>query len=421
MTKRKSTSRKSASSRSSSKRSGSKRQSAAQAKETRILLYVVVIAIFLAVAIYLWRTDGDVEGLLHEIEQVVELIIETPEPNRPTVPGSGGDWWQVYFTDPNTVNNPEILTGSIEEKLIERINAAQRSIHIAAFEFNLTPVAQALITAHQRGVEVQWLTDDEYGLEADEEEDDHGQFKMLEDAGIEVRADDRTALMHNKFWIFDDQTVWTGSTNITVNGMFRNNNNTIIIESPELAVIYEREFAELWSGSFGPKSAATVDQQLLTIDDTPIEVYFAAEDEVVDYLLPHLQGAQQAIRYMAFSFTQDDLAGALLDRAKAGVSIEGIFETRGSETEYSELSALACAGLPVRQDGNPRTFHHKVFIIDGDTVVTGSFNFSDGANDSNDENVIIIKNIDIAQLYLAEFDRRWAEATPADLADLNCN
>jgi phosphatidylserine/phosphatidylglycerophosphate/cardiolipin synthase-like enzyme len=73
--------------------------------------------------------------------------------------------------------------------------------------------------------------------------------------------------------------------------------------------------------------------------------------------------------------------------------------------------------VPVRQDGNPGTFHHKVFVIDEQTLITGSLNFSENADDSNDENVVIISNGDIAAQYVQEFDRRWAEATePEGLA-----
>jgi phosphatidylserine/phosphatidylglycerophosphate/cardiolipin synthase-like enzyme len=329
------------------------------------------------------------------------------------------DWWQVYFTDPNRINDPENLKGSIPEKLIEYIDGAQETIHIASFEFNLTPVADALIAAHERGVEVQWVTDDEHGIEADEEEG-HGQFEMLEHAGIEVKDDGRGALMHNKFWIFDSRVVWTGSTNITTNGNFRNNNNVIVIESPELAVIYEREFQEMWNGEFGPTSPSTVDQQALTIDSTQIQVLFAAEDEVVSKLVPLVESAESSVRVMAFAFTHDDLGAALLERAEAGVDVKAIFETRGSETEYSELRGLYCAGVPARQDGNPGTFHHKVFIIDDEIVVTGSLNFSSNADDSNDENVLVIANKDIAAEYLQEFDRRWAEAEEPDPEDMGC-
>jgi phosphatidylserine/phosphatidylglycerophosphate/cardiolipin synthase-like enzyme len=226
--------------------------------------------------------------------------------------------------------------------------------------------------------------------------------------------------MHNKFWIFDEQTVWTGSTNITVNGMLRNNNNVIVIRSSRLADIYEDEFQEMWWGDFGPSSPSRTDEQRLIINDTSVQVLFAAEDEVMQHLAPLVQGAQESIHFMAFSFTHPDLGAAMLERAQAGVDVQGIFETRGSETQYSQLPPLYCAGLPVRQDGNPATFHHKVIVIDGQTVVTGSYNFSLNADEENDENMVIISHRNIAQAYLDEFQRQWALAGPPDAEEMGC-
>jgi phosphatidylserine/phosphatidylglycerophosphate/cardiolipin synthase-like enzyme len=373
---------------------------------------VILVVILLLAGYYLW-TGSDPFGLFSPSEEQSPVA-------PPALVGSGGDWWQVYFTDPQNVNNPDDLRGSIPEKLIEHINNAQRSIHIAAFEFDLEPVADALITAQERGVEVQWVTDDEYGIEADEDEG-HDLFPRLEKAGIEVKDDDRSALMHNKFWVFDGQTVWTGSTNITANGNFRNNNNVLVIDSREVAGMYEREFDEMWAGEFGPTSPSTLGNQSANIDGTPVQILFAAEDEVISNLIPLIKSAQDNIRFMAFSFTHDELGEAVRDRAKAGVDVKGIFEKRGSAIEYCELCALLyCVGAHVRQDGNPYTFHHKVFVIDDEIVVTGSLNFSGNADDSNDENVVIVANRDIAAQYLQEFERRWAEATPPDPEDLSC-
>jgi phosphatidylserine/phosphatidylglycerophosphate/cardiolipin synthase-like enzyme len=382
-----------------------------QSELNRNISLIVTVAVLVLAAIFAF-TGKDFLGLFSETE--------TPLPASTPIAGSGGNWWTVYFTDPNTTNNPENLSGSIPEQLIALIDSAERSIHIAAFEFDLTPVAEALIAAHRRGVEVQWMTDDENGIDADEEEG-RGQFAMLEKAGIEVKDDGRSALMHNKFIIFDGQTVWTGSTNLTQNGNFRNNNNVIVIRSTKVAEMYEREFSEMWvDGEHGPKSPSTIELQSTRIDGTPVQVFFAAEDEVISHLIPMVQAAQKSIRFMAFSFTHDELGAAVLERAEAGVDVAGIFETRGSETEFSELAPLFCAGVPVRQDGNPGTFHHKVFVIDDQIVITGSLNFSENANDSNDENVVVISNPDIAKLYLQEFERRWAEAKTPNKADLNC-
>jgi len=377
----------------------------------RNITILITLGVLVLAAIYAF-TGSDFLGLFEETSPAA--------PGEVVDTGGSGDFWEVYFTDPSRINDPENLDGSIPEQLIALIDGAQNTIHIASFEFNLTPVAEALIAAHNRGVEVQWVTDDENGIDADEEEG-HGQFAMMEDAGIEIVDDGRGALMHNKFWIFDGYTVWTGSTNITKNGNFRNNNNVIVVKSARVAEMYEREFAEMFvDGEFGPRSPSTVELQSTTVNGTPIRVLFAAEDEVISKLVPLVLDAKKSIRFMAYSFTHEDLGAAVLDRANAGVDVRGIFETRGSETEYSELPKMFCAGLPVRQDGNPGTFHHKVFIIDDDVLVTGSLNFSNNADDSNDENVIIIQNAEIAAQYLQEFERRWAEAEAPDPADMGC-
>jgi phosphatidylserine/phosphatidylglycerophosphate/cardiolipin synthase-like enzyme len=226
--------------------------------------------------------------------------------------------------------------------------------------------------------------------------------------------------MHNKYLIFDDQIVWTGSTNLTVNGSFRNNNNVLVVHSPEVATIFKREFDEMWAGEFGARAPSTIEAQSTTIQGTPIQIFFSAEDHPVSAIVPIIESAEESIRFMAFSFTHDDLGGAILDRAADGVEVQGIFETRGSQTEFSELGNLYCAGLAVRQDGNPGILHHKVIIVDGRVVITGSANFSNNADRNNDENVIVLANEEIAAEYLREFDRRWSEAREPDPADLDC-
>jgi len=340
---------------------------------------------------------------------------ETPVPIIPT-----SKWWEVYFTDPQVINNPDVLTGSIEEKLIEFINNAQVSIHIASFEFNLTPVANALIAAKNRGVDVKWITDDENGLKYDIQPG-RGQFALLTGAGIEVKDDaGRSALMHNKFWIFDQQVVWTGSTNITVNGIFKQNNNVLVIRSPEAAFIFEREFQEMWNGQFGPRAPSTVNNQWAILDGSAVQVLFSAEDHAINNLIALVNDAKVNIRFLAFSFTDYPLAKAMIDRSQAGVDVKGVYETFGSNSIGSELKTFWCAKVPVRQDGSPSFLHNKIIIIDNTIVVTGSLNYSSNADDSNDENVVIVDNAEIAALYLQEFDKLWNQAHDMEAGTFPC-
>jgi phosphatidylserine/phosphatidylglycerophosphate/cardiolipin synthase-like enzyme len=382
------------------------------------LALMVLLGIFYSLT---GKDPGDI--IVTEIPSSVVLpVTETSSPvlDAPTAVNASGTWWEVYFTDPFNVNNPQDWQGSIEGRLIEKINAAQTSIHIVSFEFDLTPVADALVAAKQRGVDVRWVTDDENGLEADMEPG-HGQFAMLQNAGIEVRSDTRSALMHNKFWIFDGQIVWTGSTNITESGVFKQDNNTIVIQSPELAAIYETEFQEMWDGQFGPKSPSQIEQQSLAVNGSPVQVIFTSEDHAIaESIIPVVNSATQSIRFLAFSFTDFPLADAMIQRAKAGVNVAGVFEKVGSDTDSAELKTLYCAQVPVRRDGNGGFMHNKVIVVDQRYVITGSLNFSTNAEESNDENVIIIDNPDIAKLYMQDFERVWTLASDPEPGKITC-
>ena len=351
---------------------------------------------------------------------VLPLITETSIPaTEPPIVVPADRWWDVYFTDPLTINDVNNPAGSIQEKLIQLINEAQVSIHIASFEFNLTPVADALIAAKNRGVDVKWMTDDKNGLEYDIQPG-RGQFSLLIGAGIEVKDDARSALMHNKFWIFDQKIVWTGSTNITVNGIFKQNNNVLVIRSSDIAFAYEREFQEMWNGQFGPRAPSTINNQWAILDGTAVQVLFSPEDKIVSNLIALVKDAQVSVRFLAFSFTDYPLAQVMIDRARAGVDVKGVFETFGSTSPNSELQTFWCAGVPARQDGNGSFLHDKLIIVDNSIVVTGSLNFSSNADDSNEENVVIVDNAEIAALYLQEFEKLWNQATDVDPTSFTC-
>ena len=360
---------------------------------------------------YFMLTGNDPLGLFGGVEtetpitESAEVVNDLPAPIVENATQS--DWWEVYFVDYVNHNDPERYENTIEAVIIEKIDNAQTSIHIASFEFDLTPVAEALVRAQKRGVDVRWVTDDEHGIEADEEPG-RGQFELLEDAGIEIKDDQRGALMHNKFWIFDRKTVWTGSTNITKHGVFEQDNNVIVIHSPALAEIYEREFEEMWEGEFGPTSPSTVNSQHVSINGTEVQVLFSSEDDVIEHLLPYLENAEESIHFLAFSFTHDAMGEIMRAKNKEELTVMGVFEKTGSSTEYSELGKMYCDGMQVRRDENGGFLHHKVIIIDERIVITGSLNFSDNANDSNDENVLIVDNEEIASLYMQEFNRIWA-------------
>ena len=138
-------------------------------KSSNSTLTVIVLVVVLGLGAIYSLTGKDPLGIFTPTEAPASGSPVTQSDSPPPVSNASGDWWEVYFTDPLNVNDPNNWQNSIEGRLIDKINAAQTSIHIASFEFDLTPVAEALVAAKSRGVDVRWVTDDENGLGADEE------------------------------------------------------------------------------------------------------------------------------------------------------------------------------------------------------------------------------------------------------------
>jgi phosphatidylserine/phosphatidylglycerophosphate/cardiolipin synthase-like enzyme len=285
-------------------------------------------------------------------------------------------------------------------------------VDVAAYELDLQSVTDALIAAHARGVQVRLVTDsDNAGGEA---------VAALEDAGIPVVEDRRdSGLMHDKFVVVDRQWVWTGSWNLTENDTYRNNNNAVLVASAALAENYSTEFEEMFAGEFGPTSPANTPNPRVTITfqtedgqthEVEVENYFSPEDGVAAHVVAEIEGAQSRIRFMAFSFTSDEIADAIIARAQAGVTVQGVIEERNAESEYGQYTRLRDAGLDVLLDGNPYIMHHKVIIVDDATVILGSYNFTSNAENANDENLLIIHDPEVAALFVAEFGRVYEQA-----------
>ena len=322
--------------------------------------------------------------------------------------GAGGGWYDLYFTTPEQTAGVRNPTGGIPDRIIATLDEARQSLDVAVYEFNWEPLAEALIAARARGVTVRLVTDTDSMAEE--------VVQQLQAAGIPVVEDARDPIMHDKFIVIDGASVWTGSMNFTHSDAYRNDNNVIHIRSTRLAQNYTREFEEMFAGyDFGAASSANTPNPVITLDGTRIENYFAPEDEVAGKILPVLQSAERSIFFMAFAFTRQDFANALLERAADGVNVRGVFETRqiaAGANQAWELLRVGGLAANVRQDGNQYNLHHKVFIIDEAIVVTGSYNFSGNADERNDENVLILHNRDIAAAYLAEWERVWEQAGP---------
>lgn len=277
-----------------------------------------------------------------------------------------------------------------EEALLRLLDSAERSIHCAFFELDLEKLQQKILEK-QKNLDVRIITDEQY---------------LYEFNHSFVRTD-TYGLMHNKFCIVDEKTISTGSMNPTNNDAYKNNNNLLIINSKILADNYEKEFEEMWNGKF--KGGEKVANRNIRINETEIKNLFCPEDDCVYHVKEELKKAEKSIYFMTFSFTSAGIANVILLKNLENITIQGVMEAR-QVSKYSQYFRLKENEVDVLKDGNKNNLHHKVFIIDEETVITGSFNPTDGGDKRNDENVLIIKDKEIASRFLKEFDQMYQEA-----------
>ena len=321
--------------------------------------------------------------------------------------GVRGPWFELYFTNPTS---PLSLqgTGGVDGPLVAAIDAARLSIEVAAYSLSLNSIRNALIRAHDRGVTVRVV------METDNM--DRSDPQRLIEAGIPILGDNQDGLMHNKFMVIDKSEVWMGSMNYTDSGAYDDNNTLMLIHSPKIVEDYAREFEEMFiDGKFGSDVVPETPNPTVTIDGTRIDIFFSPDDGVLAALVPLLAGAQKSIYFLAYSFTSNQLGDIVRQQAEAGVNVAGVMDDEQIRSNQgTEFDPFRQADLDVRRDGIEGLMHHKLFIVDEKIVAFGSYNFSQSAEERNDENLIIIYNPEIAEQFMFEFQRVLDQAPKND-------
>jgi phosphatidylserine/phosphatidylglycerophosphate/cardiolipin synthase-like enzyme len=320
--------------------------------------------------------------------------------------GVRGAWFELYFTNPESPLASQ-KTGGPDGPLAAAIDSARLNVDVAIYSLSLNSIRDALLRAHDRGVRVRMV------MESDNL--DRSDPQKLKDAGIPILGDRREGLMHDKFMVIDNSEVWTGSMNYTDSGAYADNNNLIRIHSVKMAEDYTKEFEEMFvDDKFGPDVVAKTPNPRVTIDGTPIDVYFSPDDHVQASFIDLVNNAKKSIYFMAFSFTADSIGDAVRARAQDGVVVSGVMEDEQVNSNIgTEFDPFKQAGLDVLRDGNPGQMHHKVMIIDESIVIFGSYNFTNSAETRNDENLVVVYNKEIAAQFMAEFQRVHATAQAA--------
>ena len=311
----------------------------------------------------------------------------------------------------NGVDAQDIGSG-FADTIAAYMNLAQSSLDICVYNASSSIIASAINAAYNRGVTVRYIADD----------DAMNSMLTLLDPNISViyRDPSPAGIMHNKFIIVDENSTnnsWVlgGSTNWTTpSNLLNDYNNMVFIQDEAIAKAYTLEFEEMWGGVFGNNKSDNTPHKFMT-DGKLVEVYFSPSDQTTSHILETIESVDNTLEFGLLSFTRDDLGQAVIDKdIEFGVTARGIIEQENGTG--SEFAALAAASVDVRSHtGVTNIFHHKYLIADANntssdpTVLTGSHNWSNNAENNSDENTLIIHDANTANIYLQEFEKRWAE------------
>ena len=135
-------------------------------------------------------------------------------------------------------------------------------------------------------------------------------------------------------------------------------------------------------------------------------VYFSPQDDCSSRLIGLINQAKESIFVEIYTFTDKDIADALISARKRGINVRVLFDKNQASIKPSLDEYLENSGISIKYDTGG-IMHNKVMIIDGSIVGTGSFNYTLSANKRNNENIVIIRDKKTAKTYIEEFNRLW--------------
>lgn len=264
-----------------------------------------------------------------------------------------------------------------------------------------------------------------------------------------------SGLMHHKFIVIDGQKVLVSSANLTTSGIHGdflkpasrgNANHLLKIDSPQLAQIFTKEFERMWGdgpqgkpdSQFGLQKPPHHPQKVF-VGNTPVTVRFSPTSPSQPWsastngtIAEILQGTNETTDLALFVFSEQKIANVLAKKYQQGVKIRALFDPSFAYRFYSEgldmlgvalgrsncqyeldnqpwEKQLSSVGVPTLPPGDK--LHHKFAILDGETVITGSHNWTAAANHDNDETLLVVQNTTVAAHFTREFQRLYRHAT----------
>lgn len=145
-------------------------------------------------------------------------------------------------------------------------------------------------------------------------------------------------------------------------------------------------------------------------DHPAISAYFSPKGGCAEAVVSALGEAKSTVLVQAYSFTSDPISKALVDCRNRGVTVKVIMDRSQYDAKGAVAGPLFDAGIDVRMDSKHQIAHNKIMVIDGAVVVSGSYNFTRQAEIGNAENILIIRDAQLAMAYTANWTAHWTHS-----------
>lgn len=326
------------------------------------------------------------------------------------------------------VGPPELgASDDLEQVIIKFIEGATETLDIAVQELDSLPIAQALLDASWRGIDIRIVLEQDYlqdekipdgtpeAGETPQEALWRAQWRdkppseldinrwiltALLRSAIHVTADYNPEIFHDKFAIRDyrkrtvpSSALLSGSANFTHTDSHTNLNHLVIFHDWRICKAYATEFEQITRGQFGRDGHGDV-PRAYSLNGVPVKVLFAPDHAPELEIMKQIMKAKNKVRFAIFTFTgSSGIDDSLIMAHAAGRDVQGALDPGQGSQSWAATKWLHEAGVKVffpRKVPAFRKLHHKLMVIDESTVLAGSFNYTEPANDYNDENLFVI-------------------------------
>ena len=316
---------------------------------------------------------------------------------------------KLYYTDLMSKLNPDRnCSTEICQEILMNINNSKNTIDMAIYGYSSVPIIEdAIKEAINRGVKIRLIYDvDAFGKNI--YPNTNKLVKLISKNKNDGFSKESKNIMHNKFYIFDNKVLITGSANLSHMDMSGFNSNSILVtDSKKIVQMYKNEFEQMYYGKFHNDKQSFKNQKVL-LGDMELEIYFSPQDKgIANAIIPIIKNAKSYIYIPTFVLTEKRVTEELIKAKNRGVDVKIILDALNASIKHSKHQELRNNGVLVKTENYAGKMHSKSMIVDDLYTIIGSMNFSYSGENKNDENFIVIKDSKIAREYKSFFLHQW--------------